>query len=112
MKPYEAWCHACNVTFPPEQKKCLHCGARLHPERPSRRMRESRREPELVLTPGGFEEVPPAMASVPGRTTAPTSGVPVEEEEPVRRSLIRAGMTVVWMVLLAAGYAWRACSQS
>ena len=32
------------------------------------------------------------------------------EEEPVKRSLLRAGMTVLWMILLAAGYAWRACS--
>lgn len=37
---------------------------------------------------------------------------PVEpEEEPARRSFLRAGMTFVWMILLAAGYAWRACSQ-
>ena len=35
-----------------------------------------------------------------------------EEAEPMRRSLLRAGMTVLWMILLAAGYAWRACSQN
>jgi hypothetical protein len=34
------------------------------------------------------------------------------EEAPARGSLMRAGMTVLWMVLLAAGYAWRACSGS
>jgi len=33
------------------------------------------------------------------------------EEEPARRSLLRAGMTFVWMILLAGAYAWRACSE-
>ena len=41
----------------------------------------------------------------------PVSGAVEPGEEPQRRSLLRAGMTVVWMILLAAGYAWRACSQ-
>jgi hypothetical protein len=118
MSSYEVWCHSCNVTVPPEQKRCLHCGARLHAERPGRAMRG--REPAFVLTTGGFDEGRFDERRLeggrfderpPDRTVAPGNQAEAEGEEPVRRSLVRAGMTVVWMVLLAAGYAWRACSQ-
>ena len=116
MSSYEVWCHSCNVTFPPEQKTCIHCGGRLRSESPRRGLRAARREPEFVLTPQGFEEVPAGgPAEIEGPLVAGAgpamSGTGPVDEEPVRRSLMRAGMTVVWMVLLAAGYAWRACSQ-
>lgn len=107
MKAYEVWCHSCNVTFPPEQRRCLHCGGRLSPERPGRRLREGG-QPEFVLSPMNFDESFPVSQA---RPAASASSDPSVEEEPVRRSMIRAGMTVLWMVLLAAGYAWRACSQ-
>ena len=32
------------------------------------------------------------------------------EEAPGKRSLLRAGMSVVWMILLAAGYLWKSCT--
>lgn len=123
MPVYEVWCHACNVTFPPEARRCLHCGGRLQPDPPGRRLRE-RPPREFELPPMGFGEparLPPQEAAGPQPTlsTRPAGsgapGGPVDagdlDEEPVRRSLLRAGMTVLWMVLLAAGYAWRACSQ-
>lgn len=107
MKAYEVWCHSCNVTFPPEQRRCLHCGGRLRPERPGRRLREAG-QGELVIPPMGFDQSFPMSEARPGAGGSSEASV---EEEPVRRSLIRAGMTVLWMVLLAAGYAWRSCSQ-
>ena len=53
-----------------------------------------------------------AAAAVDVDVDRQVSEDPLEpEEEPARRSFLRSGMTFVWMILLAAGYAWRACSQ-
>lgn len=125
MPVYEVWCHNCDVTFPPEARQCVHCGARLNRERPAR-WRRGRGGSELAVPFAdvsqsdrwGMDVLSPSdPAAAESRSSAPEletlqPGPAVEvEEAPVRRSLLRAGMTVVWMVLLAAGYAWRACSQ-
>ena len=109
MAEYEVWCHTCNVTFPPGQKHCLHCGGRTRVESPNRRMRHTG-EPELFgVAPLMFGN---EVASAPELPDFPVSQAAVEPEaQPARRSILRAGMTVMWMVLLAGGYAWRACSQ-
>ncbi len=110
MSQYEVWCSACSVTFPTGTKRCLHCGARTQPER----LRASpRRSPEPEAEPlAAIPLVYNQAGTVTATTDLPVRGAAVEpEEEPVRRSLLRAGMTVMWMILLAAGYAWRACSQ-
>jgi hypothetical protein len=109
MPSYEVWCHSCNVTFPPKTKRCLHCGARVHPDEPSRSLR-GRVQAEIEMLPMAFgDAIQPAPETIggPNEEAAPAPA----DEEPVKRSLLRAGMTLVWMVLLAAGYAWRACSQ-
>jgi len=108
MPPYEVWCHACNVTFPPEQKRCLHCGARTRPDAPARGRRPQVRELTSAEQFAAYDETGP-MTVIPQYAHPPEAME--ADEEPVRRSLLRAGMTVLWMVLLAAGYAWRACSQ-
>ena len=65
---------------------------------------------------GPFTLSPLSHADEVGRL-APAPDLPIQddalesEEAPARRSPLRAGMTVIWMILLAAGYAWRACSQ-
>ncbi len=111
MVHYEVWCSTCNVTFPTGTKRCLHCGGRTQPEPPRvSRHRVAAPEPELLAaTPLSYTTEAGNMAATP---SLPMRGAAVEpEEEPARRSLLRAGMTVMWMILLAAGYAWRACSQ-
>jgi len=82
----------------------------MHPEPPSRG-RGWLSQPataEVSSTPIDYNEEPGRLMAIPGLPV----GNPEEqtEEQPARRSLLRAGMTVVWMILLAAGYAWRACS--
>jgi hypothetical protein len=105
MSQYEVWCHSCNTTFPKGTKVCLHCGSRTRPDRPGEHGHAGR---ELGGLPVGVSEheqqVMPELSH----------GEPIAEPEetPTRGSLMRAGMTVLWMVLLAAGYAWRACSQN
>ncbi len=111
MVHYEVWCSTCNVTFPTGTKRCLHCGGRTQPERPRASIRRGA-APEAQL----LAAIPLSYTSEAGMLEVtpdlPVGGAAVEpEEEPTRRSLLRAGMTVMWMILLAAGYAWRACSQ-
>jgi hypothetical protein len=110
MAQYEVWCSTCSVTFPTGTKRCLHCGGRTQPEPPrASRHRVAAPEPELLAAiPLSYTTEAGNMAATPG---LPMRGAAVEPEEPTRRSLLRAGMTVMWMILLAAGYAWRACSQ-
>ena len=110
MSEYETWCHACSVSFPVGTKKCLHCGGRVRPERPraSMRRREAAEVDLLAASPLSYSD---EVDSLTARPDQPVSDAPLEpEEEPARRSLLRGGMTVIWMILLAAGYAWRACS--
>ena len=106
MQSYEVWCHSCNVTFPAETRTCLHCGGRTRPERPRRTLRGSEVEvfaPTIDLGGGRSSGVPPFTDF---------SESPAEEAEPVRRSMMRAGMTFLWFVLIAGFTAWRACSQN
>ena len=63
----------------------------------------------LAALPLSYTNEAGTLAATPN---LPVTGAALEpEEEPQRRSLLRAGMTVMWMILLAGGYAWRACSQ-
>ncbi len=104
---YEVWCHSCNVTFPVGTKTCMHCGSRTHTERPHRSGMFRRAQTEVMPSPlATSEELQPALGPLPFAESGTET-----EEAPARRSLLRAGMTVVWMILLAGGYAWRACSQ-
>ena len=104
MPQYEVWCHACNVTFPVGTRVCLHCGGRTRPEPPS--FRRGVREPEIVLADPRFAAGPQEMRGLELPGQADESA----EEEPGRRSMLRTAMTVLWMILLIAGYAWRTCS--
>ena len=113
MSDYEVWCHHCDVTFPAETRRCLHCGGRTSPNR----LHRSMREPGFALT----DDSPPFVTAVAGsqwEARPPDAPPPtledsegVLEDEPGKRSLLRAGMSVVWMILLAAGYLWKSCTE-
>ena len=112
MAQYEVWCGSCRVSFPVETKRCIHCGARTVAERPAG-------------PPGGYVAITSgdtdprwSFASARGSdkpdesffSAADSSEDQAEEETPQRRGL-RAGMSLVWMVLLAAGYIWQNCAR-
>ena len=106
--PYQVYCHSCNVTFPTGTKRCLHCGSRTRLEAP---LGGSLNRPatEMMAAPLDLANEVLAIRSLPNLPVSESALEP--EAVPARRSLLRAGMTVLWMILLAAGYAWRACSQ-
>ena len=97
MSSYEVWCPSCQVTFSPGTKRCVHCGGRTTAERGAAigALRE------LAVVPAFSEEIVVTSADPPG---------PLEEEAPRTRSFLRAGMSVMWLVVLGAMYLWRACA--
>jgi hypothetical protein len=144
MARYEVFCHTCDVTFPPETKVCIHCGARTHAEPPRRRafgsgysfgsghprghdlgsslaQVDGLERPDtgpVSLAPNteglsfvvGEVHDDPKASSANALELAPESLEDGVEEGAGKRSLLRVGMSVLWMIVLAAGYAWRACS--
>jgi hypothetical protein len=82
--PFEVYCDRCRVTFPVGTRRCVHCGGPTggSPGRVAMRF-EQVGEPELAE--------------------------PEVETEPGRRRMV-SPLTLVWIVLIVAGYAIRACS--
>ena len=82
--PFEVRCERCRVTFPVGTRRCIHCGG---PTGVSARNRALRLEP-MAAPEEDSAEIDPRLA---------------------RRRFV-SPLTVVWIVLIAAGYLVRACS--
>lgn len=82
---YEIRCNHCSVSFPPETKRCLHCGASL----------------------GGRGRARAASSFLPGLLEEETDPV----DEPESRGLFRFGMSgAVWVLLALSATCYRACA--
>ena len=95
MSPtYEVRCYNCDVSFPPEVKRCLHCGARTSSEPPP-----GVRIAQMLAAgeAGGMQEVEPA------------DGTEVLEEEVQGASPFRFGSTGLWIALALGAGIMRAC---
>jgi hypothetical protein len=119
MSQYEVWCPSCEVSFPVGTKSCIHCGARTVADRPPKSARLSPRYASAKDQRGfseRFEHDP--ESSITGVVSAAEfeplaqSSEEEEQQESPRRRGLRAGMSVIWMVLLAAGYLWQNCAGS
>ena len=134
MAHYEVYCHSCSVTFPPETKACLHCGGRTRKDPPraatafadvpaipfldepaAATMRPAETSLISMLSRADAGSAAAGAAIATGAVASPDYVHPEAAEEDGqegagRRSLLRAGMSVLWMVVLAGAYAWRACS--
>jgi hypothetical protein len=82
--PFEVYCDRCRVTFPVGTRRCVHCGG-----------------------PTGGAPRRVAMRFEP--VAEPEVAEPEVEAELGRRRMV-SPMTLVWIVLIIAGYAIRACS--
>lgn len=109
MSQYEIWCPSCDVSFPVGTKRCMHCGARTVKDRPGKNLGGAARfamdseTPYFASSEDTHEEQLTHIG--PGELAEA-----VDEEEAPRRGILRAGMSVLWMVLLAAGYIWQNCA--
>lgn len=83
--PFEVHCDRCRVTFPVGTRRCIHCGA---PTARSTRLH--------TLRAGPVSEREAEMEAEP-------------DAELARRRFV-SPLTLVWIVLIAAGYLVRACS--
>jgi hypothetical protein len=108
MSQYEVWCRECDVSFPPATKRCMHCGGRIQKERPAKYLGNDER-----FSVGTAASESPVMTAEDEeqliRFSAEPEGAEEQVESPGRRGL-RASMSIVWMVLLAAGYIWQNCA--
>jgi hypothetical protein len=83
--PFEVYCERCRVSFPIGARRCIHCGGPTAASRSNRSLRHAPvAEPEPVPVEGELEP-----EAVQRRFLSPT--------------------TLVWIVLIAAGYFYRAC---
>jgi hypothetical protein len=81
--PFEVYCERCRVSFPIGARRCIHCGGPTTASRSNRSLRHA-----------------PAVEPEPVE--------PEIEPEVVQRRFI-SPTTLVWIVLIAAGYLYRAC---
>jgi hypothetical protein len=105
---YEVRCPRCNVTFPVGTKRCLHCGGGTGPSRSaSTRATWDDQAGRFVVR----DDVEDVSGRRPILQPRPFDAEPEEMEEGGRGGLLRAGITLVW-ILLAVGFSlMRACSE-
>jgi len=111
---YEVRCPRCGVSFPPETKKCVHCGARTRRDGAGGRAETSvtdRTELGSVFDRGRFSLSEHDMgAQARPRAFDAEPEEPEEAEGIGRGGVVRALVTLVW-ILLAVGFSLlRTCS--
>lgn len=93
---FEVYCDRCRVTFPVGTRRCIHCGGPTGASRARPLVRfEAGRKSEPGRQPEPVGEPEPAQAEV--------------EPELGRRRFV-SPVTLAWIVLIAAGYLYRACA--
>jgi hypothetical protein len=98
--PYEVYCHHCRVTFPREQRQCIHCGGRLGAPGAL---------PEPVTT--GFSKSSDPLTTRHG-PAAPADDADLEEDLGAGGMLLRRfGGLAVWALLALMAVVSRLCEQ-
>ncbi|MGH0036286.1 MAG: hypothetical protein ACQGVK_14765 [Myxococcota bacterium] len=104
----EVRCSSCQVSFPPEVKRCMHCGGRTHRPDELPRVVPGGAKPLRELEPFVVGEAPPASRGERPRPIDEPDDV--DELEGPGRSPLRVVSAVVWILLALAGGLYRACS--
>jgi hypothetical protein len=92
--PYEVRCPRCDVSFPVETRRCVHCGG-----------------------PTVASDAPPPIAVDTGATTVPGSGsadaveVPEEPAPGLGATLLRTFGSLFWVIALVAFSILRSCGE-
>jgi hypothetical protein len=84
---FELRCHQCNVSFPPDARRCMYCGGRL----------------------GTAEDAP----SIVQTTELPAAELPEEELDPEggSRSTLRILTSLLWVGLALLASLYRVCTE-
>jgi len=108
--PYEVRCPHCDVSFPPETRKCIHCGgptAKRGAAPLVRQWIEPDSERSASQSPAPIEPEPDPFFSM-----RPTAGEGAEGEtdsSSLSRTLLRSLGTLIWVGLLIAFTLARNC---
>ena len=92
---YEVRCPRCDVSFPPETRKCVHCGGRTG------------RQAAAPLVEQWIEPEPDPFFSM--QPTAGEGGEGETESSSLPRTLLRSLGTLIWVGLLIAFTLARNC---
>lgn len=85
---FEVYCDRCRVSFPVGTRRCIHCGGRTSATRSHRGLRPQPADAPEILESEAEAEIDPEI---------------------VRRRFL-SPVTLLWIVLIAAGYMYRACA--
>ena len=108
--PYEVRCPRCDVSFPPQTRKCIHCGGRTAKQAAApliQQWSEADAQRSISQSPAPIEPEPD-----PFFTMQPTASEGAEGEiEPssLPRTLLRSLGTLIWVGLLIAFTLARNC---
>lgn len=89
MPPYEVRCPSCNVSFPPETRRCLHCG-------------------ERTVRPHADEAEVRVHTAAGGATSLEAAE---DEAELTPQRLPLRIMSLVWVALALVASFWRVCTE-
>ncbi|MCH8082963.1 MAG: hypothetical protein IH885_01890 [Myxococcales bacterium] len=87
--PYQVYCYQCNVTAPPETRRCLHCGGRLSGARNSKQA---------------------ALTNLTDLFKSDSSEADEEGEELTTTIGSAAPKVVMWIVIVLGGFFYRLCN--
>ena len=98
VSQYEVRCPRCDVSFPPETRRCMHCGARTGPS--------TVEIPDAIgasRSPAGLPTMEPIVQAQPGEYALE------DEPEAPGRSILRSMGSLLWIALLIGFSILRAC---
>jgi hypothetical protein len=107
---YEVRCPRCDVSFPPETRKCVHCGGRTGRQAAAPLVEqwiEPHSEDSASQTPAPIEPEPDPFFSM--QPTAGEGGEGETESSSLPRTLLRSLGTLIWVGLLIAFTLARNC---
>lgn len=99
--PYEVRCYACNVSFPPGTRRCIHCGAKTG-------------APPLIPDSADLEtigaELPSGILANEGVGRSRDGAMADGETEAAPRTPLRLVLGAIWVLLAMMIPLFRACS--
>ncbi len=120
--PYEVRCPRCDVSFPVETRRCVHCGGPTSAAGASpAQALDTTGLPEWIRTrtseeegrsPGAYDAAGPAeVAGAPGAGHADRVDVPEEAPSSLASTLLRTFGSLFWVIALVAFSILRNCGE-
>lgn len=118
--PYEVRCPRCDVSFPVETRRCIHCGGPTSAAgAPAPVVVDTKGTPPWIRTseegggsPGAFDDAGSAgAASGPGAGREDRVEVPEEQPSSLASTLLRTFGSLFWVIALVAFSILRSCGE-